>query len=118
MNSTLEHLQAVLSHHENALANEDAAGVASDYDPEAILIVNGEAFVGRPAIQRFYERLIGQLPKAVWEVDRACFAEDMAYIEWSARAEGARVPLGVDTFVVGPSGIMRQTAKFQLVALD
>lgn len=118
MNSKYGHLQAVLSRHESALGQEDAAGVASEYDPNAILIVNGETFVGRDAIQSFYERLIKQLPMASWATDRACFAEDMAYVEWSCRAERARVPQGVDTFVVGPSGIERQTAWFSVISIS
>lgn len=117
MTSELEHLQAVLSNHESALAREDAASVASNYDPKAILIVNGETLIGRDAIKGFYERLIKQLPQASWETDRACFAKDMAYVEWSCRATSSRVPLGVDTFVVGPAGIVRQTAWFSVISL-
>jgi ketosteroid isomerase-like protein len=116
MTSQVEHLQTVLSNHESALAGEDAAGVASNYDPKAILIVNGETFIGRAAIQGFYERLIRQLPQASWETERACFAGDLAYVEWSCRAGSSRVPLGVDTFVVGPAGIVRQTAWFCVIS--
>lgn len=117
MIESLQHLQAVLSNHEAALKREDAADIASNYDPRAILIANGETLLGRNAIQGFYERLVKQLPKAVWTTDRAVFAEDIAYVEWSCRAEAARVPIGVDTFVVGSTGIVRQTAWFNVVPL-
>jgi ketosteroid isomerase-like protein len=117
MASEIEHLKAVLSAHESALVREDAASVASNYDPQAILIVNGETFIGRAEIEGFYERLIRRLPHAAWEADRVCFAADLAYVEWSCRAGSSRVPLGVDTFVVGPAGIVRQTAWFSVIAV-
>jgi uncharacterized protein (TIGR02246 family) len=117
MTSEVEHLQGVLSHHESALAREDAASVASNYDPNAILIVNGEILIGRDAIKGFYEQLIKQLPQASWQTDRACLAKDMAYVEWSCRAASSRVPLGVDTFVVAPAGIVRQTAWFSVISV-
>lgn len=54
--------------------------------------------------------------EACWKTDRGSIAEDWAGVERSCRASSARVPLGLDTSVVGPAGIVRQTAWFSVIS--
>lgn len=113
-----DHLKTVLARHEDALLRQDAGGIAENYCEDALLVANGEVHVGRCAIQAFYASLIESLPSARWYTDRARLIDDMAYVEWSCRSPAARVPIGIDTFVVGPEGIRRQTAWFNIAAVD
>jgi hypothetical protein len=43
---------------------------------------------------------------------------DMAQVEWACRSLVARVPIGIDTFVIRPDGIRRQAAWFNSAAKD
>ena len=113
-----DHPRSVLGRHDDALRREDAGAVAENYDEDAVLIVNGVVHLGRLAIRAFYAGLIQRLPAAVWHTDRARFVHDLAYVEWSCRSQASRVPLGVDTFVVGCHGIRCQTAWFNILDVE
>jgi ketosteroid isomerase-like protein len=111
-------LKTVLGRHEEALLRQDAGGIAENHCEDALLVVNGDVYVGRSAIQAFYANLIKSLRSALWHTDRARLINDMVYGEWSCRSPVARVPIGIDTFVVGPDGTCRQTAWFNSAAID
>lgn len=118
MSQQTHHLKTVLARHEEALLRQDAGGIAANYCEDALLVANGEVHVGRSAIEAFYANLLKSLPSAHWHTDRARLIDDMAYVEWSCRSLAARVPIGVDTFVIGTDGIRRQTAWFNIAAVD
>ncbi|MFN9476169.1 nuclear transport factor 2 family protein [Acidovorax sp.] len=111
--------EQILASHEAALAEQNAFKVSTHYAKDAVAIVNGTTYRGRPEIASMYAKLIDELPDAVWRTDVAVVHGDLAYVEWACESSAAsRVDAGTDTFIVVDGFITRQTARFAVIAND
>jgi uncharacterized protein (TIGR02246 family) len=108
--------EQVLASHEAALVAQDAVKVSMHYAEDAVLIVNGQTFRGPDGIAAMYAGLIQNLPDAEWRTDVAVIQDDLAYVEWSCTSAASKVEFGIDTFVVADGRIIRQTARFRIIA--
>jgi hypothetical protein len=99
--------EEVFAHHGQALTAGNVEEIIADYSDDAIVIAGGEVARGRDGARDVFTRLLEQVPQAVWDV-RPVFAEDVLYLEWSARS-GTRQLDGVDTFVFRDGQIRVQT---------
>ena len=99
--------EEVFAHHGQVLTAGDVEGIVADYSDDAIVIAEGKVAHGKEGARDVFTRLLEQVPQAVWGV-RPVFAEDVLYLEWSARS-GTRQLEGVDTFVFRDGQIRVQT---------
>jgi len=108
----------VLASHETALGEQDAAKVSTHYAPDAVVIVNGNIYLGPEAIASMYAQLVHELPDAAWRTNVAVVHEDLAYVEWACESATSKVEFGTDTFIVANGLITRQTASFSVSGHD
>lgn len=108
--------EQVLASHEAALGEQNAVKVSTHYAKNAVVIVNGDIYLGPPEIALMYAKLINELPDATWRTNVAVIHEDLAYVEWACKSASSKIEFGTDTFVVSNGLITRQTASFTIVA--
>lgn len=109
-------IEQILASHEAALGEQNADKVSTHYAQDAVVIVNGNTYLGPQEIALMYAKLINDLPDATWRTDVAVIHEDLAYVEWASKSATSRVEFGTDTFLVANGLITRQTASFSIVA--
>jgi len=110
--------QAVFQHHAEALGAEDLEGIVSDYSDDALLITREAAMHGKDGVREGFEKLLGEVPGATWELPTQVYEEDILLLEWKAESESTRVEDGVDTFVFRDGLIRVQTLRYTLTHKD
>jgi ketosteroid isomerase-like protein len=103
--------QEVFDHHGQVLGAEDLEGIVSDYADDAILVVQKKVYRGKDGAREVFTQLLADLPQAQWELDPV-FADDVLYLEWSAKSGGQAVDRAIDTFVFADGLIRVQTVVF------
>ncbi len=106
--------QEVFQHHAEALDAEDLEGIVSDYSDDALLITPEGAMRGKDGVRAGFEKLLGEVPGATWELPTQVYEEDILLLEWKAESESTRVEDGVDTFVFRDGLIRVQTVRYTL----
>jgi hypothetical protein len=69
---------------------------------------------GKTGVREGFERLLGDLPSADWQVPTQIFEGDLLFIEWKATAKDTRAEDGIDTFVFRDGLIRGQTVRYTL----
>jgi ketosteroid isomerase-like protein len=118
MAATTRTPQEVFQHHAETLIAGDIDGIVSDYADDAVFITPDGTLRGKDGVRQGFEKLLGDLPNAEWDVPTQIFEGDVLFIEWTATSEKARVTDGIDTFVFGPDGIRVQTVRYTLQPLE
>jgi ketosteroid isomerase-like protein len=114
MAATTRTPQEVFQHHAETLIAGDIDGVVSDYADDAIFITPDGVLHGKDGVRKGFEKLLGELPNAEWDVPTQIFEGDLLFIEWSAKSEGAYADDGIDTFVFRDGEIRAQTVRYTL----
>ena len=106
----------VFAHHVEALGAEDVDGIVSDYSEDALFITPDGVLRGKAGVRQGFEKLIGDLPGASWELPTQLFEDDILLLEWRAASEsaGVRADDGIDTFVFRDGLIRVQTVRYTL----
>jgi hypothetical protein len=110
--------QEVFEHHGAALMAGDLDGIVSDYDEDAVFITPEGVLRGKAGVRQGFEKLLGDLPSAKWELPTVLFEDDILLLEWSAEAERTKADDGIDTFVFKDGLIRVQTVRYTLVSKD
>jgi ketosteroid isomerase-like protein len=105
--------QEVFEHHGQVLGAEDLEGIVSDYAEDAILVVQKKVYRGRDGAREVFTQLLADIPQAEWELDTV-FADDILYLEWSAKGGGHAVDRAIDTFVFADGMIRVQTVVYSV----
>lgn len=108
--------QEVFQHHAEVLGAEDLEGIVSDYAEDALLITPEGAARGKEGVREGFEKLLGDLPGATWDLPTQVYADDILLLEWKAESEAARVEDGIDTFVFRDGLIRVQTVRYTLIS--
>jgi hypothetical protein len=68
---------------------------------------------GIPTTERDHQftQLLADIPQAEWELDTV-FADDVLYLEWSAKGGGHAVDRAIDTFIFADGLIRVQTVVY------
>jgi len=103
--------QEVFDHHGQALGAQDLEEILSDYADDAVLVVQKRVYRGKDGAREVFTQLLADLPQAQWDLETV-FAEDVLYLEWSAKGGGHKVDDGIDTFVFQDGQIRVQTVTF------
>jgi hypothetical protein len=108
--------QEVFQHHAEALGAEDLDGIVSDYSDDAMFITpDGGVLRGKDGVRQGFEKLLGDVPKAQWELPTQIYEDDVLLLEWRATSERARVEDGIDTFVFRDGLIRVQTVRYTVI---
>jgi hypothetical protein len=106
--------QEVFQHHGETLVAGDLDGIVSDYSDDAIIISPDEVLRGKDGVRRAFEKLLGDLPNAEWELLSTSFEDDILLLEWKATSEKTKAEDGIDTFVFRDGMIRVQTLRYTL----
>jgi hypothetical protein len=105
--------QELFGHHGEVLVAGDLEGIVSDYSDDAIITPEG-ALRGKDGVRQAFEKLLGDLPNAEWELLSTNFADDVLLLEWKATSEKTKAEDGIDTFVFRDGLIRVQTVRYTL----
>lgn len=85
---------------------------------DVVVLTGFGVFRGRDEVRILAELLDAQLPEARFEYTTVLVHDDVAFLEWTADARGARVRDGVDSFVIRDGRIRTQTIHYTVLADD
>jgi ketosteroid isomerase-like protein len=102
--------EQVVQDHIMALIGGDMVKLMADYADDAVLLTLDGGFVGKAAIQAFFEGTLKGMPNLEFSPGQTAVEGDTLLVTWSAESETVSIPQGVDTFVVRDDKIQRQTA--------
>ena len=69
---------------------------------------------GKDGVRRAFERLISEVPGALWELPTQLYEDDILLLEWKATSSASKVEDGIDTFVFRDGLIRLQTVRYTL----
>lgn len=81
---------------------------------DIVVLTGFGVFEGRDQVRVLAELLEAQLPRATFEYTTQVLRGDVAFLEWRAEADGARVRDGADTFVIRDGRIVAQTIHYTI----
>jgi hypothetical protein len=110
--------QEVFQHHGETLVAGDIDGIVSDYSDDAIIITPDGVLRGKEGVRQAFEKLLGDLPSAKWELPTTHFEDDILFLEWKATSEKTKAEDGIDTFVFRDGMIRVQTVRYTLTRTD
>jgi hypothetical protein len=110
--------QEAFQHHGEVLVAGDLEGIVSDYSDDAIIITPDGVLRGKNGVRQAFEKLLGDLPSANWELVSTNFADDILLLEWKATSEKTKAEDGIDTFVFRDGLIRVQTVRYTLTRTD
>ena len=114
MAATTRTPQEVFQHHAEVLIAGDIDGIVEDYSDDAVLITPAGAVHGKDGVRQAFEKLLGDLPSAEWDVPTQIFEGDVLFIEWNAKSQSTYAEDGIDTFVFRDGQIRAQTVRYTL----
>jgi predicted SnoaL-like aldol condensation-catalyzing enzyme len=85
---------------------------ARNYAEDVVLLTGRGVYRGRNGLMHLAELLRKELPDAQFEYVTRTVEGDVAFLEWTARADGAQVEDGSDTFVIRDGRIVAQTIHY------
>ena len=83
---------------------------------DIVVLTGFGAFEGRDQVRVLAELLDAQLPNARFEYTTVALRGEVAFLEWRADADGARVRDGADSFVIRDGRIVAQTIHYTVDA--
>jgi ketosteroid isomerase-like protein len=92
----------------------DLEGIVSDYSDDAIIITPAGVLRGKEGVRQAFEKLLGDLPNAEWELPTTHFEDDILFLEWKATSAKTKAEDGIDTFVFRDGMIRVQTVRYTL----
>jgi hypothetical protein len=110
--------QEVFAHHGEVLVAGDLDGIVSDYTEDAIFITPSGILRGKDGVRQGFEKLLGDLPNAEWEIVTTLFEDDAMLLEWKARSQETKADDGIDTFMFRDGLIRVQTVRYTLTPAD
>jgi hypothetical protein len=110
--------QEVFAHHGEVLVAGDLDGIVSDYTDDAIFITPSGILRGTDGVRQGFEKLLGDLPNAEWDIVTTLFEDDAMLLEWRARSAETKAEDGIDTFMFRDGLIRVQTVRYTLEPAD
>jgi ketosteroid isomerase-like protein len=107
--------QKVFEDHAMALASGDMDKLMADYAEDAILLTLDGSYVGKEAIQAFFEGSSASMPNLQFTPRGLAVEGDTLLVYWSADSDTVSIPEGVDTLIIRDDKIQRQTAWIKAV---
>lgn len=83
-----------------------------NYAPDLVVLTGHGVYRGHDGLRRLSELLRRELPNCTYEYRTRLVEGDVAFLEWTARADGARVDDGADSYVIRNGRIVVQTIHY------
>ena len=90
--------------------------LARNYAPDLIVLTGRGVFRGHDGLRQLAGWLRHELPHCTYEYYTQLVEGDVAFLEWTARADGARVDDGADSYVIRNGRIVVQTIHYTVTA--
>lgn len=87
-------------HLERALREDLEGDLAANYAEDCVLLTTYGRFVGHDGRREAAALLAKQLPEAEYDYEHREVEGEVAFLEWTAKANGTRVRDGADTFLI------------------
>lgn len=105
--------QAVFDDHLRLAQQRDFdEDITRNYAPDCIVLTGRGAFQGHEGLRALARQLEQELPTGEWHYRVRLVEGNVAYLEWSADADGAVVDDGADSFFVVDGRIVAQTIHY------
>lgn len=89
-----------------------AEDICRDYAEDAVLLSGRGVFRGHEGVRRSAGMLKRELPGATYEYRTRLVDGEVAFLEWTAHSDGARVEDGADSFLIRDGLIVAQTIHY------
>ncbi len=86
--------------------------LARNYAQDVVLLTGRGVYRGHDGLRELNRLLQEELPGATYEYRTKLVEGEVAFLEWEARSEHARVEDGVDSYVVRDGRIIAQTVHY------
>ncbi|MBA3640869.1 MAG: nuclear transport factor 2 family protein [Acidobacteria bacterium] len=86
--------------------------LARNYAANLVVLTGRGLFHGHDGLRQLADVLRRELPNCTFTYRTQLVEGDVAFLEWTARADGARVDDGADSYVIRDGRIMAQTIHY------
>lgn len=83
-----------------------------NYAPDLVVLTGHGVYRGHDGLRQLAELLRRELRNCTYEYHTRLVEGDVAFLEWTARADGARVDDGADSYVIRNGRIVVQTIHY------
>ena len=97
-----------------AQAGDLETDLARNFAPECVLLTSFGTFRGHEGVRAAARLLAAQLGPAAYEYRTTLWSGDVAFLEWTAATERARVPDGADSFLIQAGRIRAMTIHYSV----
>jgi hypothetical protein len=101
-------------HLRRAKAGDVEGDIRANYAEDVVLIDREKVRHGHEGVLDAAKQLATELPGASFEYVTTHVADEIAYLQWKASADGASVEHGTDTFVIRDGLIRAQTWYYRV----
>jgi len=98
-----------------ALQRGDLPALMAEYAEDAVLMTRDHVYAGREAVQGYFVGAFSAMPNLTLTGTGEHMHGDVVLFSWTADSTVARIPTGVDTFVIRDDKIRLQTSYFTVV---
>ena len=86
--------------------------LSRNYSEDVVLLTGHGIFHGHDGLRHLARRLNQELPNGKFDYRTRLVEGEMAFLEWTARADGAAVEDGADSYLIRNGRIITQTIHY------
>jgi hypothetical protein len=105
-------------HLEKSKSGSVEEDITCNYDRNVVVLIRDGAYRGHEGLRQLADRLLKELPHPVFEYHTRLVEEDVGFLEWSGRGDGAYVDDGADSYVIRDGKIVAQTIHYTVKCLS
>lgn len=90
---------------------------ARNYSDDLVILTGRGVYRGRDGLMYLADLLRKELPGARFEYQTRLVEGEVAFLEWTASADGVKVEDGADSFVIRDGRIIAQTIHYTVKAI-
>lgn len=105
----------VFEDHLRLAGQKDLEADLHNYASDIVILTGFGTYQGHDGVRDAARLLEEQIPDATYRYDVTLVSGEMAFLEWTATADGVRVEDGVDSFLIRDGKIRVQTIHYRLV---
>lgn len=104
----------VFEDHLRHRSGKDLEADLHNYDEDCVILTGYGVFHGHDGVRQSSEILGRDVPNGSYTYTTKLDADEMAFLEWTAEADGVRVLDGVDSFLIRDGKIIVQTIHYRV----
>lgn len=107
--------EEIYENHKDSILKGDLPRLFADYADDAILLTMDGTYVGKDAIQSWFQGIFESHPNTKFNFEKVVVEGDTVLLQWSGESDLATFPHGVATFIIREGMIKRQTEWFIII---